>query len=133
MDKARLILAAQIRGRRRQLGFKNQDSFAEHCKVSPDTIKKIETGAMWPGPVILEKIAMGLGASVGDLLTEIPNTPKAPLSFHSVLDAYRAIPEDVAMDLSKFTYDSPVWNLVRIAIRSQRGILSGDENHTAKG
>lgn len=127
MEKARLLLSTSLRGHRKRLGFKNQAAFAEHCNVSADTIKKVESGAMWPGPAMLEKLADGCGVSISELM-EIPESPKRPLptSFHLTLRSLTNIPEDILQDLSGFPEGHIIWKLVRIAIRRQRDPSSSE-------
>lgn len=71
-------IASRVRALRTDAGF-TLDALARRTGVSRSMLSVIERGQSSPTAVVLEKLATGLGVSLGALFDEMPATPE-PLS-----------------------------------------------------
>jgi transcriptional regulator with XRE-family HTH domain len=82
-DSARLAkrLGGNLSERRKQLGW-TQEMVAERVGVDAETISRIERGAHLPSLPTLDRLAVALQCSAGDLLsTEVPEEASEAATF----------------------------------------------------
>lgn len=82
-DSARLAkrLGDNVSRRRKQLGW-TQEQVAERVGVDAETVSRIERGAHLPSLPTLDRLAVALGCSAGDLLSrEGPGAPDEAATF----------------------------------------------------
>lgn len=90
------IVAANIRNRRKRMGL-TQAEFAERIGILPDSLCRIEKGAVAPKFNRLTSIATELGCSVPDLFRT--DGEPASVKLNAIEDMLRPLPSDLQDEL----------------------------------